>query len=311
MPPRLGLYSLANTPEELLSQGYGMVDTEFAEDPAFGDLAYNTVYNPAPYTGDFPFQNVFRINEGQYYGDLDFPSFGGVSGYRDTGGITGIEPVRYSADFDTSYGVANEEDEEQVDYLPGQKKSFKDSANLQEYFQNRDPLSGIMKVLRSIPSPTNLLLNMLPKPDPRETNIRNFYGNQYGLTSTGSIDSGIMRGYNPVYGSNFLNKLTGGRLPPRSFGLADAARRRIENIATRRAAQTAASRAKIEALQKFAERDTISRARFDNQNVYSKAEANKALGPGGGFSTSGSKPGTSLGSGQFKSSSNPRGRKDY
>lgn len=86
MPPRLGLYSLANTPEELLSQGYGMVGTEFAEDPAFGNLSYNTVYNPAPYTGAFPFQNVFRISEG-VSNNFDIPSFGGISGYRNVGGI--------------------------------------------------------------------------------------------------------------------------------------------------------------------------------------------------------------------------------
>mgnify|MGYP003130450893 CR=1 FL=1 len=76
MPPRLGLYSLANTPEELLSQGYGMVDTEFAKDPAFGNLTYNTSYNPAPYTGAIPFQNVFRISEG-VSNNFDNPSYGG------------------------------------------------------------------------------------------------------------------------------------------------------------------------------------------------------------------------------------------
>jgi len=203
-----------------------------------------------------------------------------------TGGITEVAPLQ-NLGIDTSYGVANEPDVEQVDYLPGQPKSFRDSANLKEYFENRDPLSGIMKVLRSIPSPTNLLLNLLPEPDPRETNIRNFYGNQYGLTSTGSIDSGIMRGYNPVYGSNFLNKLTGGILPARSFGLADAARRRIENIAKRKAPQTDASRAKIAALQKFARADTTSRARFDNPNVYAKADKLGFTGPGGGFKSAG------------------------
>jgi hypothetical protein len=217
-------------------------------------------------------------------------------------GITQQAPLQ-DLGIDTSYGIANEPDVEQVDYLPGQKKSFRDSANLKEYFENRDPLSGIMKVLRNIPSPTNLLLNLLPKQDPRETNIRNFYGNQYGLTSTGSLASGIMQGYNPVYGSNFLNKLTGGRLPARSFGLADAARRRIEKIANRKRAQTEASRAKIAALQKFAERDTISRARFDNRNVYRDARDRGTLGPGGGFSTSGKE-------GAFSSKSG-RGRKDF
>ena len=81
MPPRLGLYSLANTPEELLSQGYGMVNTEFAEDPAFGNLTYNTAYNPAPYTGAMPFQNVFRISEG-VSNNFDNPSYGGSGNPR-------------------------------------------------------------------------------------------------------------------------------------------------------------------------------------------------------------------------------------
>ena len=81
MPPRLGLYSLADTPEDLLSQGYGMVNTEFADDPAFGGLAYNTAYNPAPYTGAMPFQNVFRISEG-VSNNFDNPSYGGSGNPR-------------------------------------------------------------------------------------------------------------------------------------------------------------------------------------------------------------------------------------
>ena len=39
------------------------------------------------------------------------------------------------------------EDDQQVDYLPGQPKSFRDSATLQEYFQNRNPLKGIRGLL--------------------------------------------------------------------------------------------------------------------------------------------------------------------
>jgi len=185
-------------------------------------------------------------------------------------------------------GVANEPDEEQVEYLTEQEPSG---------------IAKLFEFLGNLPTPGNILRNILPKQDPRETNIRNFYDNQYGLTSTGSLASGIMQGYNPVYGSNFLNKLTGGILPARSFGLAEAARKRIEKIANRKIAQTAASRAKIAALQKFAERDTISRARFDNPNVYRDARDRGTLGPGGGFSTSGRE-------GAFSSKSG-RGRKDY
>ena len=144
----------------------------------------------------------------------------------------------------------------------------------QEYINNinKNNENGLMSFFRSLPTPTNLLLNMMPKEDPGATNIRNFYGNRYGLTSTNSLASGIMAGRNPVFGSNFLNRLTGGNLPASSFGLANAARRRIEKIAKRKRAQTDASRAKIAELQKFARADTIERGRFKNPEVYKNAE---------------------------------------
>ena len=181
-----------------------------------------------------------------------------------------------------------DEDAEQVDYLPG---------------QNRDPLSGIMKVLRSIPTPTNLLLNMLPEQDPRATGIRNFYGSQFGLTPTGQVASGIMKGYNPVSGG-FLNKITGGRFgQPTQYGLAPAIRRRIDRIANRKIAQTDISRARIKELQDLARADTTSRARQAAPNVYRDAGDRGTLGPGGGFSTSGRE-------GAFSSKSG-RGRQDF
>jgi len=204
---------------------------------------------------------------------------------------------------DTSYGVANEPDVEQ-DVYSEKPTSLKGKT-----------LQGIEKLMSYLPFGENSimgrLIRALPQESPEIKSMKNFYRSQYGLTPTGQVASGIMAGYNPVYGGA-LNMITGGRFgTPTQFGLANAARRRIENIAKRRVAQTDASRAKIAELQRFAEADTISRARQAAPDVYSRAEANKALGPGGGFSTSGSKPGTSLGSGQFKSSSNPRGRKDY
>ena len=79
--------------------------------------------------------------------------------------------------------------------------------------------------------------------------MKNFYGSQYGLTNTGQVASGIMKGYNPVYGG-FLNKVTGGKFgQPTQYGLAGAMQRRIENILGRKAPQTAASQAKIAALK--------------------------------------------------------------
>ena len=94
MPP-YGLYSSVNTPEELL-QGYKNV-TRYDADPAFGNLQTDTRFQPAPYTGPFPSQNMYDLSP-TYYGSANMgydanlfnPSFGGVPGYRDTGGIMDI-----------------------------------------------------------------------------------------------------------------------------------------------------------------------------------------------------------------------------
>jgi len=152
-------------------------------------------------------------------------------------------------------------------------------------------------------SPINFLGQLLPEQDPRAINMRNFYGSQYGLTPTGSLASGIMAGYNPISGG-LLNMITGGRFGrPTQYGLADAARRRIERIANRKVPQTIASRARIAALQEFADRDTINRARQAAPDVYRSAEGQGFTGPRGGFSTSGRE-------GAF-SSKTGRGRQDY
>ena len=185
-----------------------------------------------------------------------------------------------------SFGVANEEDEEQVEYLGSEP-------------------SGIAKLLKNFvdKSFSFNLLKGLPKQDPRAINMRNFYGSQYGLTPTGSLASGIMAGYNPISGG-LLNMITGGRFGrPTQYGLADAARRRIERIANRKVPQTIASRARIAALQEFADRDTINRARQAAPDVYRSAEGQGFTGPRGGFSTSGRE-------GAF-SSKTGRGRQDY
>ena len=135
MPPKFGLYSLQNTPEELSAEGYGPYSTEFDYDPVFGSLAYNTSYNPAPYTGNLPFQNVFRISEGAY-NNFDNPSFGGSSNPRFDqfgkdvdfinapqdyyGGISSLDPQQKFQFLSSAY---EDDDEEQVESLTGEKKS--------------------------------------------------------------------------------------------------------------------------------------------------------------------------------------------
>jgi hypothetical protein len=131
-------------------------------------------------------------------------------------------------------GVANEEDVEQVDSLTGQKKS-----------------GGILDLIMSIAVPGYGFLKNIGssfKQDPRATGIRNFYSPE-GLTSTGSIASGIMKGYNPISGGA-LNFFTGGKFgQPTQYGLSRAMQKRIENIVGRKAPQTDISRSRVAELR--------------------------------------------------------------
>ena len=181
--------------------------------------------------------------------------------------------------------------------FPGTNFQFLPSASEADETDEVKQKSGIAKLFDFLQkfSPINIVRGLLPEQDPRTINMRNFYGSQYGLTPTGSLASGIMAGYNPISGGLFGSRV--------NYGLANAARKRIEKIANRKAPQTDASRAKIKELQEFADRDTISRARQAAPDVYKSAERQGFTGPRGGFSTSGRE-------GAF-SSKTGRGRQDY
>ena len=107
MPP-YGIDSLLN--RDFDTQGYFTSPVEEIYDPAFGTLNFNRAYGPAPFTGNIPLTS-YRVEPGLQYlsddgtlrnlgfeGDIELPSFGGVSGYRDTGGIMNIEPAVKSVD---------------------------------------------------------------------------------------------------------------------------------------------------------------------------------------------------------------------
>jgi hypothetical protein len=185
-------------------------------------------------------------------------------------GITSTDQAQtFGTSVDNFQGFTDKED-----FSEGPEKNF-----LQKLAQFI-PFAGEKSLGRAI-------LNMLPQMSPEAKNIRNFYGSRYGLTDTGQVASGIMKGYNPVSGG-FLNMITGGRFgQPTQYGLADAARRRINKIANRKIAQTDASRAKIAALQKFAREDTIRRARQSNPNVYASADKQGFTNSSGGFKSAG------------------------
>ena len=79
----------------------------------------------------------------------------------------------------------------------------------------KSAIGGIASLATGIPG-IGLLLNALQPMSPEEEAMRDFYGDQFGLTDTGQIASGIMQGYNPV-------SLTG-------FGLSGAIDKRISRI---------------------------------------------------------------------------------
>jgi hypothetical protein len=76
-------------------------------------------------------------------------------------------------------------------------------------------IGGIASLLTGIPG-IGLLANVFGPMSPEEKAMRDFYEDQFGLTDTGQIASGIMQGYNPV-------SLTG-------FGLSGAIDKRIARI---------------------------------------------------------------------------------
>ena len=275
MPP-YGLYSLANTPEELLSRGYGyasnipMMDLSEAErnilftqnDPAFGNLNTDVGYFGAPFTGERPFQNALFLRGDRQYGlgfdaDLTDPSFGGVSGYKNTD--SGIDSL--------------------ISQIPQQKFQFQTSAFEDDEEGDEEALkekpSGIARLFELYQkfSPVNFLKQLLPEQDPRAIGIRNFYRPYEGLTSSGSIASGIMKGYNPISGGLFGT--------PVNYGLAGAMQRRIENILGRRAAQTDASRARVAELRNLQRAEMEDR--FDRGESLSSIGKSTFSGPGMAF----------------------------
>ena len=163
----------------------------------------------------------------------------------------------------------------------------------------------------------NIARGLLPEQDPRATMLRDYYGGKDGsnLTSSGSIASGLMAGYNPVSGG-FLHAISGGRFGrPTNYGLQRAYQKRIDMISKNLQNNIYKDPKKmLERLEKLKEEKrqeamaleqrTIDRAREANPDVYrNAANIPGALGPGGGFSTTGRE-------GAFSSKSG-RGRQDY
>lgn len=165
---------------------------------------------------------------------------------------------------DQAQNFAYDDLEEDVpQFLPGQeteqyevdKFGYRKEPNILQKLAQFIPFAGEKSLGRAI-------IDLLPKMSPEAQNIRNFYGSQFGLTPTGQVASGIMKGYNPVSGSNLLNKITGGFVPAKRIGLSNAIQKRISKILGRKIAQTDVSRARVKELKDLRDREIRDRADF-------------------------------------------------
>ncbi len=132
-----------------------------------------------------------------------------------------VDKLREDRTMDAKYT-----DEDLIDMYGNQSFKggmFEDEEDEKFNFMDYIPFVGDKSIMQGI-------LKALPQNDPRATSIRDYYGGQGNLTSTGSIASGLMTGYNPVSGG-FLNTITGGRLgSPTKYGLQRAYEKRINTI---------------------------------------------------------------------------------
>jgi hypothetical protein len=176
---------------------------------------------------------------------------------------TGITSTDQAQNFEFLKSAYEDQDEDAAQFSPGQE--------LEQYetdrFGYRKEPNFLQKLAQYIPfvgekSLSRAIINQLPKVSPEARNIRNFYGSQYGLDSIGRVNSGIMKNYNPVSGSDILNKLTGGLVPKRRIGLSSAIQKRISKILGRKIAQTDVSRARVKELRDLRDREIRDRADF-------------------------------------------------
>lgn len=260
-------------------QNGNLVDTEINESSnVFMEDPTENFYQPQmdiSATQDF-YQPQMDISPNQdYYAQRNFINPPQNYYQPDLTSLEGL-PTLDLQSLPANMGVANEEDDEQVDSLTGKKKS-----------------TGIMDLIMGIAIPGyNVLKNIGSKfkSTPEAIAMRNFYGSQYGLTPTGSVASGIMKGYNPISGGLFGQ--------PAKIGLAGAMQERIEDILGRKAPQTDASRDKVAELQglQLAE----MRDRYEGGESLESIGASTFSGPGMAFEAGNTDQGGGFTGGQVR-----------
>jgi hypothetical protein len=115
----------------------------------------------------------------------------------------------------------------------------------------KSAISGIASLVTGIPGIGALLGAFQETPEQRA--IKEFYESQFGLTDTGQIASGIMQGYNPVYGFGGagLNQAIDKRIARIQKTLqkkkSDTLKKRLKDLQDLKRKEAAASAAALEA----------------------------------------------------------------
>ena len=206
------------------------------------------------YTMEGPGNDVIPIDDGIASIDTDLPIYtqdrdGGNNflQYSDDGAPAYIKdrepaaPINYQlqdptimkmANFDEMFGPKTFTDSMgNVRTVPGEERFTLPKEKTGILQSIKDGGSKFLDFIKGGGITDNLIRGLLPEQSPEAIFMKDYYGGEDGSNiKDGTIQSGLMAGYNPVSGNNFLNRITGGFLPGQTFGLQNAYDRRIATI---------------------------------------------------------------------------------
>jgi len=206
------------------------------------------------YTMEGPGNDVIPIDDGIASIDTDLPIYtqdrdGGNNflQYSDDGAPAYIRdretaaPINYQlqdptimkiANFDEMFGPKTFTDSMgNVRTVPGEERFTFPKEKTGILQSIKDGGSKFLDFIKGGGITGNLIGGLLPEQSPEAIFMRDYYGGEDGSNiKDGTIQSGLMAGYNPVSGG-FLNTISGGRFgQPTTYGLQNAYDRRIATI---------------------------------------------------------------------------------
>ena len=243
---------MARIPELIPNEGLISLRNTFGIDPRYLLADYNQYYTNM--NDNMPIE---KIDDGLASIDTGFPIYGQDNDggnnffqYTNEGAPGYIRPSENSApmsqeynlqdptvmkisNFDEMFGPRTFTDSlGNVRTVPGEER-FTLPEEKKGILQNiKDKGSQFLDFIKGGGIMGNIARGVLPEQDFRATMLRDYYGgkDRSNLTSSGSIASGLMAGYNPISGG-FLHSISGGRFGnPTNYGLQRAYQKRIDMI---------------------------------------------------------------------------------